>query len=107
MALWLYYLCTFFIIILIRYFIVAGSAYWLLSSFIHQTLAEQTAETKHKRQKLIKKDISLSVAAAVATAICAAVVMTIYDSGATRLYTSIEEHGFEERSPANFQGVRV
>ena len=92
MALWLYYLCTFFAIILVRYFLVAGSAYWLARHLTPKSF-EETAAKKFARHKLIKKDILLSVAAATATAICAAIIMTVYDSGATRIYSSTDEYG--------------
>jgi len=91
MNLWLYYLVTFFVIILIRYFIVAGGTYWLFYS--SDKYIAKSPNLKLPQKKLIKKDITLSLAATVATAICAAIVMTIYDSGATRLYSSIDEYG--------------
>ena len=88
MNLWLYYLFTFFTIILLRYFLLAGGAYWLFYSSSGKLFQENT-----KKRQLIKKDITLSIAAATASAICAALVMTVYDSGSTLLYSSIEEHG--------------
>jgi len=91
MNLWLHYLFTFFIIILIRYFIVAGGTYWLFYS--SDKYIARSYSSKLPPKKLIQKDITLSIAATVATAICAAIVMTIYDSGATRLYSSIDEYG--------------
>jgi len=88
MKLWLYYLCTFFTIILLRYFLVAGGTYWMFYSSPNKSL-----DVKLPQPKLIKKDISLSIAATIASSICAALVMTIYDSGATRLYSSIDDYG--------------
>ena len=92
MKLWLYYLLTFFGIILLRYFLVAGGTYWLFYSF-NYNLIEKPENLKSPSHKSIKKDIALSVISTVALAICAALVMTIYDSGATRLYGSIDHYG--------------
>ena len=87
MNLWLYYLFTFFTIILLRYFLVAGGAYWLFYSS-NELLAKDI-----KKRQLIKKDITLSIAATTASALCAALVMTVYDSGSTLLYSSLDRHG--------------
>ena len=87
MNLWLYYLFTFFIIILLRYFLLAGGAYWLSYT------SGQLARLDLKKRQLIKKDITLSIAATIASAICAALVMTVYDSGSTQLYSSTEKYG--------------
>ena len=87
MNLWLYYLFTFFTIILLRYFLVAGSAYWLFYS------SNQLFAKDIEKRQLIKKDITLSIAAAIASALCAALIMTVYDSGSTLLYSSIEKYG--------------
>ncbi|NJK56053.1 MAG: sterol desaturase family protein [Pleurocapsa sp. SU_5_0] len=92
MKLWLYYLITFFVIILTRYLLVAGGTYWLFYAS-EKSIIKQSLALKHPQQKLIQKDIALSITATVATAICAALVMTIYDFGATRLYSSVEDYG--------------
>ncbi len=92
MKLWLYYLFAFFGIILARYFLVAGGTYWLFYSSSNKSFVKQLY-FKYPSWKSIKKDITLSVVATVALAICSAIVMTIYDSGATRLYNSVEEYG--------------
>ena len=88
MKLWLYYLTTFFVIILTRYLLVAGGTYWLFYAS-DQSFIKQSLNLKYPQKKLIQKDIALSITATVATAICAALVMTIYDFVATRLYSSI------------------
>ena len=92
MKLWLYYLTTFFVIILTRYLLVAGGTYWLFYAS-DQSFIKQSLNLKYPQKKLIQKDIALSITATVATAICAALVMTIYDFGATRLYSSVEDYG--------------
>jgi sterol desaturase/sphingolipid hydroxylase (fatty acid hydroxylase superfamily) len=93
MKLWLYYLFAFFGIILTRYFLVAGGAYLLFYSFSKQSFIQQPLKIKSPSRKLIKKDIALSVTATLALSICAALVMTIYKLGATRLYQSIGDYG--------------
>ena len=93
MKLWLYYLFTFFSIILARYFLIAGGTYWLFYSSANKSLVKQRLKIKFPTRKSIKKDIILSIIATVALAICASLVMTIYDSGATLLYNSIDDHG--------------
>ncbi|WP_019506671.1 sterol desaturase family protein [Pleurocapsa sp. PCC 7319] len=93
MKLWLYYLCAFFGIILVRYFLVAGGTYWLFYSSQKFLLKHQPKIIKLPSRKAIKNDIALSIITTVALAICAALVMTIYDSGATRIYRSIDDYG--------------
>ncbi len=92
--LWLYYLCAFFGIILIRYFLIAGGAYWLFysnsKSSVENSHSDAIADPNYKA---IKKDIILSIYTTVALAICAALVMTVYDSGATQLYNSLDRYG--------------
>ncbi len=93
MKLWLYYLFAFFGIILLRYFLVAGGTYWLFYSSDHKFLVKGSVKLKSPSRKLIKQDITLSIITTAALAICAAVVMTVYDSGATRIYKSVDEYG--------------
>lgn len=93
MKIWLYYLLAFFAIILTRYFLVAGGTYWLFYSSSNKFWVSQWEKIKYPSWKSVKKDITLSVTATVALAICSAMVMTVYDSGATRLYLSIDDYG--------------
>ncbi len=93
MKLWLYYLFAFFGIILVRYFLVAGGTYWLFYSSNHKSLVKGSVNLKSPSRKLIKQDITLSIITTAALAICAAMVMTVYDSGATRIYGSVDEYG--------------
>ena len=94
MKFWLYYLFIFFGIILARYFFVAGGTYWLFYS-PHRSLV------KNKRfkaievpsHKAIQRDINLSIITTLALAICSASIVTVYDSGATQLYSSLDQHG--------------
>lgn len=93
MKLWLYYLFAFFGIILARYFIVAGGAYWLFYASPQKSFHPNHFGLKFPSWRSVKKDIVLSSVATLALAICAAIVMTIYDSGATRLYHSVDDYG--------------
>ena len=74
-------------IIVSRYFLICGGTH-LLFYFIL---------LKPRRQPLIwkkiKKDMELSLLCAVIFAFCAALVVTGYDLGFTRLYTSIDKYG--------------
>ena len=92
MKLWLYYLFTFFGIILARYFFVAGGTYWLFYSSSYK-LVKQPDNLNLPNRQSIQKDIALSVATALALAICGALVMTNYDFGATQLYSSLDKYG--------------
>jgi sterol desaturase/sphingolipid hydroxylase (fatty acid hydroxylase superfamily) len=79
---------AFFGIIISRYFLICGGTH-LLFYFIL---------LKPHRQppwwKSIKNDMELSLQSAVIFAFCAALVITGYDLGFTRLYTSVNEYGF-------------
>ncbi|ELS04143.1 sterol desaturase [Xenococcus sp. PCC 7305] len=93
MKLWFYYLFAFFGIILLRYFLLAGGAYWLFYFSANKSFVKQAPPTKFLSWQSVQKDIFLSVIAAIALAICAAIVMTAYDSGATSLYESVDDYG--------------
>ncbi|MEO1005564.1 MAG: hypothetical protein AAFW67_06865 [Cyanobacteria bacterium J06638_38] len=77
---WLYYLLDFFGIMLVRYFMVAGGAYWLFYFSSHKSLIKRSLDIVLPNQEFIRNDIVLSVIATFASAICAALVMTSYDS---------------------------
>ena len=104
MKLWLYYLVAFFGIILMRYFLVAGGTYWLFYSSVNKSLVKQSANIKYPSRQEIEKDIVLSTITTLALAICAAIVMTVYDSGYTKLYKSMDDYGIWY-SVASFWGV--
>ena len=103
MKLWLYYLITFFSIILVRYFIVAGGTYWLFYCS-DRNLVKQPNKLKFPSRQSIKNDIDLAAIATIALAICSAIVMTSYDFGSTRLYSSIDDYG-TIYAIASFSGV--
>lgn len=103
MKLWLYYLVAFFCIILMRYLIIAGGTYWLFYSST-KSFVKQSFKIKYPNRQEIRKDIALSTITTLALAVCAAAVMTVYDSGYTRLYQSMDEYGIWY-SIASFWGV--
>ena len=103
MKLWLYYLFTFFGIILLRYFFVAGGTYWLFYSSKHN-LIKQPVGIEPPTRISIERDINLAVVTTVASAICAAMVMTNYDFGSTKIYSSVEDYG-TWYSVASFLGI--
>ena len=93
MKLLLYYFFVFFGIIVARYFLMAGGTYWLFYSTSQTSFIQQPNKIKVPSRQAIKKDIALSIIAALALAICSAMVMTLYNSGATRIYSSINDYG--------------
>lgn len=92
MKLWLYYFVTFFGIILLRYFLLAGGTYWLFYSGDRKS-REEPKHFKSITRQSIEKDIKLAVVTTMALAICSALVMTYYDFGFTRIYSSVEDYG--------------
>lgn len=89
---WFYWL-AFFGIILVRYFFIAGGAYWFFYSTVGKPYIKRGLRLKPVLWKSIRQDIELSVLSAVFFALCAALIMSGYDSGVTLLYTSVREHG--------------
>ncbi len=90
-----FYGLAFFGIILARYLILAGVTHWLLyGTFINQH--DSTALTNSAKSQppwlSIQQDIKLSILSSVIFACSAAAVITAYQSGATRLYTDINQY---------------
>ncbi|NJL87934.1 MAG: sterol desaturase family protein [Leptolyngbyaceae cyanobacterium SM1_1_3] len=88
-----YYWLVFLAFILGRYFLVAGGAFWLFCSksklpFLTQTISQS------RQWRLIRQDIALSVLSAFLFALLAALIMSAYNAGGTRLYSSIGEYGW-------------
>ena len=81
-------------IIISRYFLICGGTYLLFYSALIKYVAKINLRRKHLSWKTIKKDMELSLVCAVVFAFCAALVVTGYDLGFTRLYTSIDKYGF-------------
>ena len=83
---------AFFGIIISRYFLICGGTH-LLFYFFLKSFPKPSLELKIMSWKAIKKDMELSVLCAIIFAFCAALIVTGYDLGFTRLYTSIDKYG--------------
>lgn len=88
-----YYWLVFLAFILGRYFLVAGGAFWLFYVSDKMPLLKRIAVPKPK-WKLIRQDISLSVTSAFLFALLSALIMSIYNAGGTRIYSSIDTYGW-------------
>lgn len=84
---WYYGLASFGLI-LVGYFLVAGSIYWLFYSALGQTFANRMYRSPPSRQA-IRKDIELSALSAIVFALSAAFILVMYDAGATLLYADL------------------
>ncbi|MEM7553457.1 MAG: sterol desaturase family protein [Cyanobacteria bacterium P01_A01_bin.84] len=99
---------AFFGIITSRYFLICGGAHLLLYSTFINYVAKYNSYNKSSSWKTqswktqfwktpswtsIKKDMELSLLCAVIFSLCAALVVTAYDSDSTLLYTSINQYG--------------
>jgi lathosterol oxidase len=75
-----------FLIILARYFVVAGGCWWLVRRF-HPRAAASASELQGRRiRDQIRHDISLSVLSAAVFAVAAAALLWLQAHGLTRLY---------------------
>lgn len=83
-----YYGFASFGLILVGYFLVAGSIYWLFYSALGQTFANRMHRSPPSRQA-IRKDIELSALSAIVFALSAAFILVMYDAGATLLYADL------------------
>jgi Delta7-sterol 5-desaturase len=92
-----FYGIAFFGIILLRYFLVAGGTYLFLylpcsQSFINQT-ADPIGQYRPHSWRSIQYDIELSVLSAGVFALAAALIMSGYSLGMTRLYSDSQQYG--------------
>lgn len=90
--LWFYWL-VFFGIILIRYFLIAGGAYWFFYFSGGKSYVKQGLRLKPLVWKSIRQDVQLSVLSAAIFALCGASIVSAYNSEITLLYASIGEYG--------------
>jgi sterol desaturase/sphingolipid hydroxylase (fatty acid hydroxylase superfamily) len=88
-----YYWFVFWIFTLGRYFLMAGIAFWLFYA-IPKTRPGMRSISPNRRWKLIRQDIALSSSSALLFALLAAVLMTLYKTGGTRLYEAIDDYGW-------------
>jgi Delta7-sterol 5-desaturase len=88
---WFYWV-VFCGLILVRYFLIAGGTHWFFYSFRTQ-FARQTVRLRAPSWRSMRKDMELSVLSGVIFALCAAIVLSGYDLGVTRLYADIHAYG--------------
>jgi len=90
-----FYGFTFFGIILIRYFLVAGGTYWLFYRTLFPSLAKSlpSPNLQHPSWESIQRDIKLSIYASGIFAIASAIILSAYGSGLTRLYSNPQQYG--------------
>jgi lathosterol oxidase len=87
-----FYAITFFSIILARYFLMAGFAYWL---FYLRKAAKPIlwpSSVNQLTDESVLDDIRLSVISTTVFAVATAAVMTLHEHGLTRLYGQIQGH---------------
>jgi Delta7-sterol 5-desaturase len=81
-----FYGFSFFGLILLRYFILAGGIYWLMRRGF------KSANPGAIKPPAIKEDIKLSILSSVIFSLGAASIMVAYNSGITRLYLDIHQY---------------
>ena len=79
-------------IILLRYFLVAGGAYCLFYLIFNRSLNNRTPSLDSPSHQVIQSDIKLSILSAVVFAIAAALILSAYGEGMTRLYNESQPH---------------
>lgn len=88
-----FYWVAFVGIIAIRYFLIAGTAYWLFYSLNNLFVWAQSLRTRPVLKKAIQQDVELSVVSAIIFALSAALIMSAYDSDMTKIYSAIDQYG--------------
>jgi sterol desaturase/sphingolipid hydroxylase (fatty acid hydroxylase superfamily) len=88
-----FYNIALFVVILCRYFLVAGVVYWFFYSPFSQAFINQRLRHRPPSWPVIRHDIKLSVLSAAVFALAAAVVLSAYQRGATRLYVDPQHYG--------------
>ena len=88
-----FYGVTFFGIILIRYFLVAGGTYWLFYSNLYQSLSSPNLLLQHPSWESIQRDIKLSTMSSVVFAIASAIILSAYNHHLTHLYSDPQQYG--------------
>ena len=88
-----FYGLAFLGIILVRYFSIAGGLHLFFYSTGGDYLARRATPLSPPSGESIRRDIKLSICSAVIFALCAAVIVSGYDAGITKLYTDIDISG--------------
>ena len=88
---WFYGL-AFFAIILIRYVLMAGFAYWLVYLRTAAPTPVGRPGVRPPTQEAMRDDIRLSVVSAIVFALATAAVMMLQDQGLTKLYGRVQDH---------------
>jgi Delta7-sterol 5-desaturase len=88
-----YYGIAFFGIILLRYFLVAGGMYAFFYSPNRQPGIVVQAAPRSPDRRIVQHDILLSVLSAAVFALAAALVMSTYEWGFTRIYSDWQQYG--------------
>lgn len=87
-----FYWFIFFGLILVRYFLIAGSIYLLFYSVLGKFFVKRELRLKPPLWRSIRRDVELSVLSAVVFALAAACIMSAYNLGATLLYTDLQQY---------------
>ena len=87
-----FYCLAFLAIILFRYFLIAGSTYYVFHSPFRAIFFDIQAPQHPTSWRLIRHDLKLSVISAGVFALAAAGILTGYDQGLTRLYSDPHQY---------------
>jgi Delta7-sterol 5-desaturase len=80
--------------ILGRYFLIAGGAHLVFYAWLGKSAVMRGKPSEQRLVwRSIHRDVKLSILSAVIFALCAAFILSAYDSGLTRLYSHLQEHG--------------
>jgi sterol desaturase/sphingolipid hydroxylase (fatty acid hydroxylase superfamily) len=85
-----YYSFAFFGLVLIGYFLTAGSLYWLLYLAFAQTLKAQKLHRSPPTRQAIRRDIGLSVVSLVVFTVSAAIILFLSSKNIMLIYIDIE-----------------
>lgn len=88
-----FYGIAFFGIILLRYFLVAGGTYLVFYSPLSQSFVNGNLPPQSPSWQSIQQDIKLSVLSAGVFALAAALILSGYSGGITRLYSHPQQYG--------------
>ncbi|NJP11890.1 MAG: sterol desaturase family protein [Leptolyngbyaceae cyanobacterium RU_5_1] len=89
---WFYWF-VFFGVILGRYLLIAGGAYWCFYLVFGKSFAQRRLRLKPPLRESIQRDVELSVLSAAVFALGAAIILFGYKSGVTLLYVDLHKYG--------------